>query len=83
MEQDKSEGKYDFYDKLQKLAIYCVEFGDHKRAQEILGVMISIWPERVIAKGEIASDMDVSDSELDTPVTVPQVFLRLKGDVYN
>ena len=71
MESDKGVNEQGLYDNLRKRAIMCIEFKQYEMAQKILSIMIKNWPKRVIAKGEIASDADVFDSKLDTPVTIP------------
>jgi hypothetical protein len=59
------------YDSLHKFAMKCAELKDYERARKIMSVMVKTWPERVVARGELASNTDVSDSELNTPITVP------------
>jgi hypothetical protein len=71
MESEKNSDKYDLYERLRNFALYCAEFKDYKRAQQILSVMVKNWPERVIAKGEVASDLDIPDSKLGTTAPTP------------
>ena len=71
MESENNISKYDLYDKLRKLATISYEFKDYEKVQKILILMAKNWPERVIAKGKLASNPDVSDSELDTTDTIP------------
>ena len=71
MESLKNNDNDGLYDNLRKFAMKCVELKEYERAQKILSIMIKNWPERVVAKGALASNADVSDSELNTPVTVP------------
>lgn len=71
MESEKGAGKLSLYDKLHKLALICIEFKDYAEAQKILSIMVEKWPERVIAKGKTASNVNVPNSKLDTSVTIP------------
>ena len=50
------------YEGLYKLALKFAELKDYEMTQKILTIMIKTWPERVISKGELASDTDISDS---------------------
>ena len=71
MEFEEKGSKYYLYDKLRKLAFVYYEYKDFDRVQKILSVMVKNWPERVIARGELVSDMNVSDHKLEIPVSIP------------
>lgn len=71
MESEKNISRDNLYDQLRKLAIFSYEFKDFERVQKILTIMVQNWPERVIARGKLASDVNVPDANLDTPVSIP------------
>ncbi|HUC94442.1 MAG TPA: hypothetical protein VMR19_00355 [Candidatus Saccharimonadales bacterium] len=71
MEKDGNGGKYELYEELRKLAIISVELKEFEKAQKILSIMASNWPERVIARGKLASNMNIPDSKLDTTDSIP------------
>jgi hypothetical protein len=71
MERDSTIDNKRSYESLRELAMKSAELRNYELSQKILTIMIKIWPERVIAKGELASNTNVSDSNLDTPVTIP------------
>lgn len=71
MESDKGVNEQGLYDNLRKRAIRCIEFKQYEMAQKILSRMIENWPERVIARGELASNVNISNFKLNTPVAIP------------
>lgn len=71
MESEKRISRDNLYEQLRKLAMFSYEFKDFERVQKILTLMVQNWPERIIARGKAISSVNVPDSKLDTPVTIP------------
>lgn len=45
--------------------------GHRNKATKMMKFIVKGWPEKVIARGELDSDPDVSDSELQEPIPSP------------
>jgi hypothetical protein len=71
MEKENNEDKYALYDRYRHTALRYYELHEYEKAKKVLIMMVTNWPERVIARGRAISNPDVPESKLDRGPSIP------------